>query len=127
MVFGWSLGAQRSMNGDGWGRGSDCERHLRALEGNREPFKGAEQKHDSQHLFAGQLKAMQFTVTARLHAPRGQELILFTSVSQKPAQPAQRKYSTSELLNYSRIIRWRTRDSWNHSCGISCLYKNIYL
>lgn len=37
MVFGWSLGAQRSMNGDGWGRGSDCERHLRALEATGSP------------------------------------------------------------------------------------------
>lgn len=55
-------------------------------------MKGAEQKHDSQHVFGGQLKATEFTVTARLHAPRGQELVPFTSVLQEPAQLAQRKY-----------------------------------
>lgn len=48
-------------------------------EATESPRRVLSRNHDSQHVFGGQLKAIQSTVNVKLHAPRGWGLVLILS------------------------------------------------
>lgn len=97
-------------------------------EGHREPLKGAEQEHDSQHVFGRTIKTHGVHSYCQVARPKrtGSGLIHLCPHSSQHIR-AQKKHPTSELLNDHRIISCRTGNSWTCSCGVLCLYKNIYL
>lgn len=117
--FWLELGAQRSTEGDFWGRGAEgwtvqsTEGSRLQPGGNREPQSGLiQQERDGQHVFA-----VHRHCQAALPKRAGAGFIRLW-----PVQPAQRKSPRRESLNDYRVTRWRTGDFWTHSYGISCLY-----